>query len=140
MIFAVKNYFSKFVEKETTPKYYWNDNGLLNLFLDKEEPRLLENLVAISLKHNFEEIYYLKAQNLDADFFVPETGTVVQVAYSLSNMSDDRETKALVQASKTLKEAKRFVIITYEEEKMFEADGVTIEVIPVWKWLLSSSI
>ena len=140
LIFTVKNYFSKFVEKETTPKYYWNDNGLLNLFLDKEEPRLLENLVAISLKNNFEEIYYLKAQNLDADFFVPETGTVVQVAYSLSNMSDDRETKALVQAAKTLKEAKRFVIITYEEEKLFEADGVTIEVIPVWKWLLSSSI
>ena len=140
LIFAVKNYFSKFVEKETMPKYYWNDNGLLNLFLDKEEPRLLENLVAISLKHNFEEIYYLKAQNLDADFFVPETGTVVQVAYSLSNMSDDRETKSLVQAAKTLKEAKRFVIITYEEEKLFEADGVTIEVIPVWKWLLSSSI
>ena len=140
LIFTVKNYFSKFVEKETTPKYYWNDNGLLNLFLDKEEPRLLENLVAISLKNNFEEIYYLKAQNLDADFFVPETGTVVQVAYSLSKMSDDRETKALVQAAKTLKEAKRFVIITYEEEKLFEADGVTIEVIPVWKWLLSSSI
>ena len=62
------------------------------------------------------------------------------MTYSLSNMSDDRETKALVQAEKTLKEAKRFVIITYEEEKLFEADGVTIEVIPVWKLLLSSSI
>ena len=34
LIFTIKNYFSKFVEKETTPKYYFNDNGLLNLFLN----------------------------------------------------------------------------------------------------------
>lgn len=137
LIFAVKNYFYKFVDKETTPKYYWNDNGLLNLFLNKEEPRLLENLVAINLKNNFDEIYYLKSQKLDVDFFVPKTGTVVQVAFSLKNISDDRETKALVQAAKTLKEAKRFVIITYEEEKILEIDGVQIEVIPIWKWLLN---
>ena len=136
LIFAVKNYFLKFVDKETTPKYYWNDNGLLNLFLNKEEPRLLENLVAISLKNNFDEIFYLKAQNLDADFFVPETGTVIQAAYSLASISDDRETKTLLQAAKTVKEAKRFVIITFEEENELEIDGVKIEVIPVWKWLL----
>lgn len=137
LIFAVKNYFYKFVDKETTPKYYWNDNGLLNLFLNKEEPRLLENLVAINLKNNFDEIYYLKSQKLDVDFFVPKTGTVVQVAFSLKNTSDDRETKALVQAAKTLKEAKRFVIITYEEERVLEIDNVQIEVIPIWKWLLN---
>ena len=136
LIFAVKNYFSKFVDKETTPKYYWNDNGLLNLFLNKEEPRLLENLVAISLKNSYDEIFYLKSQNLDADFFVPETGTVVQVAYSLGNISDDRETKTLVQAAKMVKEANRFIIITYDEEKVLEIDGVKIEVIPVWKWML----
>ena len=51
LIFAVKNYFSKFVEKETTPKYYFNDNGLLHLFLGNENSRLLENLVALSLNH-----------------------------------------------------------------------------------------
>ena len=136
LIFAVKNYFSKFVDKETTPKYYWNDNGLLNLFLNKEEPRLLENLVAISLKNSYDEIFYLKSQNLDADFFVPETGTVVQVTYSLGNISDDRETKTLVQAAKMVKEANRFIIITYDEEKVLEIDGVKIEVIPVWKWML----
>ena len=28
LIFAIKNYFSKFVEKETTPKYYFNENNL----------------------------------------------------------------------------------------------------------------
>lgn len=136
LFFDAKNYFSKFVEKETTPKYYWNDNGLLNLFLDNEEPRLLENLVAISLNNNYEKVFYLKSQNLDVDFFEPQTGTVIQAAYSLSKAAFDRETKALLCAAKTLKEAKRFVIVSYEEEKEFEIEGVKIEVIPIWKWLL----
>lgn len=137
LIFTIKNYFSKFVEKETTPKYYFNDNGLLNLFLNKEEPRLLENLVAINLWNNYKSnVYYLKSQNLDVDFFIEETGTAIQVAYSITNISDDRETKSLVEAAKTLKEAKEFVILTYEEEKELNMDGVKIQVIPVWKWLL----
>ena len=137
LIFTIKNYFSKFVEKETTPKYYFNDNGLLNLFLNKEEPRLLENLVAINLWNIYKSnVYYLKSQNLDVDFFIEETGTAIQVAYSITNISDDRETKSLVEAAKTLKEAKEFVIITYEEEKELNIDGVKIQVIPVWKWLL----
>ena len=136
LIFTIKNYFSKFVEKETTPKYYFNDNGLLNLFLNKEEPRLLENLVAINLWNNYKgNIYYLKSQNLDVDFYIEETGTAIQVAYSITNISDDRETKSLVEAAKTLKEAKKFVIITYEEEKELNIDGIKIQGIPVWKWL-----
>ena len=139
LFFAIRNYFSKFVDKETTPKYYFNDNGLLNLFLNKEEPRLLENLVAINLWNKHKEgVYYLKGQNLDADFFVEETGEVIQVAYSAINISNDRETKTLIEAAKSLKEAKRFIIITYEEEKELTVDGVKIEIIPVWKWLIKN--
>ena len=107
------------------------------MFLTNEEPRLLENLVAVNLwnKHNG-EVYYLKGQNLDADFYIEETGEVIQVAYSIKNISNDRETKSLVTAAKTLKEAKRFVIITYNEEDEVTMDGVKIEVIPVWKWMI----
>ena len=137
LIFAIRNYFSKFVDKETTPKYYFNDNGLLNLFLDKEEPRLLENLVAINLWNKYKDkVYYLKGQNIDADFFVEETGEVIQVAYSAANISNDRETKTLVEAAKNVKAAKRFIIITYEEEKELIVEGVKIEIIPIWKWLI----
>ncbi len=137
LIFAIRNYFSKFVDKETTPKYYFNDNGLLNLFLNKEEPRLLENLVAINLFNKYKnQVYYLKGQNLDADFFIEETGEVIQVAYSFSNVSDDRETRSLLEVAKSIKAAKRFIIITFEEEKEIIMDGIKIEVIPVWKWLI----
>ncbi len=137
LIFAIRNYYSKFVEKETTPKYYFNDNGLLNLFLNNGEPRLLENLVAINLwnKHK-NSVYYLKGKNFDVDFFVEDTGEVIQVAYSITNISDDRETRALAEAAKYVKEAKRFIIITYEEENELIIDDVKIEVIPIWKWLI----
>lgn len=137
LIFALRNYFSKFVDKETTPKYYFNDNGLLNLFLNKEEARLLENLVAINLWNKYKDnVYYLKGENLDADFFVEQTGAVIQVAYSAKKISNDREIKTLVEAAKNLKEAKRFIIITYEEENELTVDGVKIEIIPIWKWLI----
>ncbi len=137
LIFSIRNYFSKFVDKETTPKYYFNDNGLLNLFLTNEEPRLLENLVAVNLwnKHKG-KVYYLKGQNLDADFYIEETGEVIQVAYSIKNISSDREIKSLITAAKTVKEAKRFIIISYNEEDEIILDGVKIEVIPVWKWMI----
>lgn len=137
LIFSIRNYFSKFVEQETTPKYYFNDNGLLNLFLNKGESRLLENLVAINLWNKYKDrLFYLKGKNFDADFFVEETGSVIQVAYSVENISNERETKSLAEVAKSVKEAKQFIIITYEEEKELIVDDIKIEVIPVWKWLL----
>ena len=139
LIFAIRNYFSKFVDKETTPKYYFNDNGLLNLFLNKEEPRLLENLVAVNLWNKYKDnLYYLKSQNIDADFFVEETGEVIQASYPVSNISSDREIQTLLEAARTIKESKRFIIITYEEEKEMTVDGVKIEVFPIWKWLIEN--
>ena len=44
-------------DKETTPKYYFSDNGLLNLFLDKAEARLLENPVAVNLWSRYKGAY-----------------------------------------------------------------------------------
>ena len=71
LIFAIRNYYSKLVDNETTPKYYFSDNGLLNLFWDKAEARLLENPVAVNLWNRYKDkIYYFKSQNVDLDFFV----------------------------------------------------------------------
>ena len=138
LIFFVKNYFSKFVEKETTPKYYFYDNGLINLFLLNEEPRLLENIVAINLKHKYkDEVFYLKSSSIDIDFFVPEIQTVFQVAYSIKNISSQREITSLIEVTKSFNEAKQFVIITFEEEDSINIDNIEIKIIPIWKWLLS---
>ena len=49
LVFAVENYASKFVERETIKKHYFIDNGLLNIFLTDPDTSLLENLCAIYL-------------------------------------------------------------------------------------------
>jgi predicted AAA+ superfamily ATPase len=46
LIFSMENYAAKFVEKESAKKYYFRDNGILNLFLIDPETALLENRVA----------------------------------------------------------------------------------------------
>lgn len=137
LIFRVENYFSKFVDKETTPKYYFEDNGFLNLFLVNEEPRLLENLVAVILKKKYgNDYYYVKTDSLDIDFFIPSTGEVIQVAYSLNNISSEREIKSLVKANMTMKEALKLTVITFEEEKEMTIKDTKIKVIPIWKYSL----
>ena len=49
LINQISNFAGKLVDKETNPKYYFTDNGILNLFLINNNAALLENLVAISL-------------------------------------------------------------------------------------------
>ena len=70
------------------------------------------------------------------DFYLPDQGTAIQVAYSIQGEAEIRETGNLIKAARELKDSKRFVIITYGEEKLIEEDGVRIEVIPLYKFLL----
>lgn len=139
LFFPVRNYYSKFIDKESNPKYYFLDNGILNLFLNDKNSVLLENLVAIYLFENFEEIYYLKSEKtgIDIDFFIPDTKTAIQVAYSIENISNNREIQNFIRLSKSEK-IENFLILTYNEEKTFAVDDIKINAIPVWKYSLST--
>ena len=37
LLFVVENYYASFLDKTSNPKYYFMDNGLLNLFLDDKK-------------------------------------------------------------------------------------------------------
>ena len=140
LIFHIQNYVAAFVEKESVPKYYFNDNSLLNLFLIKKDSALLENIVAAMLYRLYpERLYYFKSSKtgIYIDLYIPETGTAIQVAYSVLGEARIREVENLVRIAKEMKESERFVIVTYEEEEIIEEDGVRIEVIPLYKFLLS---
>ena len=50
-------------------------------------------------------------------------------------LSEKREVEALLKLNKVLP-MRKMMIITKDEEKEICMDGITIEVIPVWKWLL----
>lgn len=138
LITPVQNIADKLVEKETTPKYYFTDNGILSIFLLDAETSLLENLVAVTLlrKYGREDAVFFYNKNIEVDFYIPDKETAIQVCYSLSNAETfERETKALVSLCKVLP-CKELAVITRNEEKTVELDGKKIAVIPVWKWLL----
>ena len=140
LIFRIQNYVAAFVEKESVPKYYFNDIGLLNLFLTKKDSALLENMIAVTLHHLYrDQLYYFKSQKtgIDVDFYIPETGTAIQVAYSIQGEARFRETENLIKMASQLSDSTRYLIVTYEEEEIIEEDGVTMEVIPLYKFLLN---
>ena len=142
LVFTVKNYFSKFVERESNSRYYFGDNGLLHLFLADSDTALLENLVAIALHNKYKDsLYYVKSSEtgIDADFYIEDTATAVQVCQSLDDFSRGREIQELVKLSKKFSEAKRFVVVTESQEEEIETDGIKIEVIPAWKGFAKSS-
>lgn len=53
LILPMENEVGKLTEKEMQKKYYFVDNGLLNLFLMNSETSLLENMVAVELCRRF---------------------------------------------------------------------------------------
>ena len=135
MIGSVTNYHSKFSEKETKKKYYFLDNGILNLFLIDQDTKLVENQVYIQLRRLGCSIYFLK-RNHEVDFYVPEKNWLIQVSYSISdNETFKRELKSLTLSMKEMN-IQRAYIITYNEAKSINTEWGEIEVIPLWIWLL----
>ncbi|MCR4640608.1 MAG: ATP-binding protein [Lachnospiraceae bacterium] len=138
LLFRNRNYNSKFAEKESTPRFYFSDNGLLALFLIDKPSALLENAVAIHLKRRYgEEVYYFRSTQtgIDIDFYLPGDKCAIQVAYSIET-AEDRETKSLVSFAEKTAGIKRLIIVTNEEERTIVKKGLTIEVIPVYKFIL----
>ncbi|WP_297522180.1 hypothetical protein [Thermococcus sp.] len=70
------------------------------------------------------------------DFIVRIGGKLIpiQVTFPLEGTSD-REVGNLARASKALR-AEKSLIVTWEEEEKVERDGVKIEVVPLWRFLL----
>ncbi len=138
LITKVTNIASKIAEKESNAKYYFTDNGLLDLFLIDSDTSLLENLVADNLirKYGREDSVFFYNKDIEVDFYIPETETAIQVAYSIfDEPTRKREVKALLSIRKLLP-CKHCCIITYDETDAWQLAAEGIEVIPVWKWML----
>ncbi len=139
LVFSINNYATKFVEKETLKKHYFEDNGLLALFLTDAETALLENICAIHLYRQYQEDVYFYNRNIEVDFFLPAQRAAFQVCYDLSDATTvERETQALEKLSQVVP-LEHLCIITRDEERVITlTSGQAISVVPVWKWLLSA--
>lgn len=140
LILPFVNIAAKLADKEANKKYYFIDNGLLNLFLIDPFTSLLENQVAIRLHQLYgDNKVYFYNKNIEVDFVVYDEGLAVQVSYSLADPeTEKREVDALLKLNKALP-MRKLMIITKDEEKEITIDGITIQVIPIWKWLLWGS-
>ena len=139
LIFKLYNHFSAFAERETTPKYYFADNGILNLFLADKKGALLENAVAIWLRQHYgEEVCYLKSSTtgLDIDFYIPSERFAIQVCLQVNNQSAGREVGNLLKASATMPDFSRLIIVTSEGSPTRHPDHPEIELIPIDVFLL----
>jgi predicted AAA+ superfamily ATPase len=142
LLFTPQNYAAKLVDKETSPKYYFMDTGLLGLMLLDSKSAQLENLVAIELirRYGVENVFFFE-NNVEIDFYIPSESLAIQVSLQVLDDIDtkERETRAFAKLNNFIPDSK-CIIITNSEETNLEYDGIDIEVIPIWKWLLMADL
>ena len=137
LVLPIENGLAKIGERESVKKYYFLDNGILNLFLFDSDTSLLENMVAVTLcrKYGRENVVFLKS-NHEIDFYIEQENTAIQVSYSISNIDTrEREVDALLSFAKKNKNAK-LMIITKEQRENIVVGEHEISVVPVAEWLL----
>lgn len=140
LIFSLPNFASPDSEQETFRKRYFMDNGILNLFLTNGETKLLENICAIHLWRRYHDpdepgLFFYK-RNIEVDFYIPDAKMAIQSAFSLSDPETrTREIESLAALHKAFP-LQKACIVTWDQEETIKKDDLTIEVVPVWKWLL----
>ena len=140
---TLHRYDSSLVNKELgEKKIYSIDIGLNNATEFKFSDDLgksLENAVFLELRRKNRDIFYCRDGRSECDFVVHEKNTIIQaiqVTYEFGNEETKRrELKGLINACKNF-HLDRGVIVTYDSEDEFTEEGITIEVIPFYKWVL----
>ena len=142
LLFALKNYYAAFVDKESNSKFYFSDNGILNLFLAQDDTSLFENLVAVSLKQKYQDkLYYLKSSKtkIDIDFWVDEENIAVQACYSMANTETaNREVGQLKKLDATNPGKYKLMIITMNETGNVPLEHNVIRIIKLQDFLFSN--
>lgn len=137
LLLPIENHLSKLADKESNKKYYFIDNGLLNLFIVNPETSLLENLVAVQLCRLYgrDNVFYF-SNNKEIDFVVEDQQLAIQVAYSIQDREIyKREMAPLIDFGRN-HPGWRLLIVTYDESSQIQDGDVSIDIIPAWQWLL----
>lgn len=141
LLLRLKNYAAALSDKESNCKYYFIDNGILNLFLIDSQPMLLENMVALHLFRTYghdpdnERVYFYHDRH-EVDFYIPEHELAIQVCHSLRDeQTRQREVSALSKLPCRLPCRRRLILTHDETQTITDAKG-TIEVMPAWQWVL----
>ena len=139
LIYPIKNIADNLTHRETNPKYYFVDNGIISILALDIDTSLLENMVAMELirRYGIDERVFFYNRNIEVDFYIPDAALAIQVSYNPHKTDEtwQRESTALIKFTKVL-DCQRLLILSYDTEETVEVNGKTIEVMPVWKWLI----
>lgn len=146
LVFQVLTYSSKPKEiLRQARKLYPIDLGLLTALSLKSTPdwgARLETFVFLELKRRGREVCTVMEPDYEVDFMVREgrrCAQLIQVCYRLDEpATKERELGALVKAAR-LKNCRELLVLTHDEQDEIRRDGVTIRVMPAWRWALNDA-
>ena len=145
-LFHRVNRWSPSLIKETgrLPKYYIADNGLRNGLLmpqSDDDGKLLENAVYLQLRRHLEPMqkisYY--SDSYECDFVVQRDEhieTLVQACWSIEDEDTRRRELRRIKAAADATGCRNCTIVTADENETLDYEGLTVEIVPAWKWLL----
>jgi predicted AAA+ superfamily ATPase len=147
LVFSLRRYSTKVSQRLRAPKKtYVVDTGFITAKAVQHSPntgKLMENLVFTELvkrgKEPNRDLFYFTTKNgREVDFVVKDgylATELIQVCYDLSSPDvEEREMRALFEAGKEL-DVVNLTILTWNDRREMEKDGMIIQVIPLWKWL-----
>ncbi len=123
-------------------KVYTVDTGFANRIgfnFSENKGRILENLVLIELLRRGEEVFYYSG-NRECDFVIKKGLNIVeaiQVSYEINNSNEKRELEGLQEAVKKYNLDKG-LLLSFDTEETISFGSIIINIVPVWKWLLTS--
>lgn len=127
-------------------KIYCVDTGLANAsgFRTSEDTgRLYENTVAIELLRRGYSLHYWKTTQQKEVDFIAMKGTQVDLLLQVctnigSRDTYQREIQALLKGLEAF-HRKKGILLTDYDERTERIHGKTIEIIPLWKWLITKN-
>ena len=142
LIFTIPRFSYSYKQQQVNPKKVYSiDNGFAinnSASFSKDKGKMLENLVFLSLRRKYKEIFYFQERN-ECDFIVKDGSNItqaIQVCFDLNESNQERELNGLMGAMNKFK-LKEGIILTYNQDDKFVIKDKTIKAIPVWKWLLN---
>ncbi len=143
LFFIVNKYAYSVKEQQiAAKKVYGIDTGLaisVGFSFSENSGKLMENVVYLKLRREYQDIYYYKTTSeYEVDFFLPKIKSLIQVSqYFDAPETRERELRALISAGLEQKEVVNRMVITESDKQTLDREGVNIEVIPLYEWLLS---
>lgn len=122
-------------------KIYSFDTGLYTaLSFEEEKGKLLETLVFLGFKRKGYQLFYFRKEK-EVDIIAKQGEKIIpiQVCYSLKNQkTKEREINGLIEFNEIFK-VKEGYILTADETGRIKEKRLTINILPVWKFLLDTS-